>query len=67
MQIFPSFYWPKVHHVTCKKLPTNNGLLMRNVVQLCLASFWLQIMLWSCVNETTLSSFLRSLVREKIS
>ena len=30
---------------------------MRNVVQLCLASAW--------VNETTLSSFLQSLLREK--
>ena len=47
-------------------MPTNNGLLMRNVVKLCLASVWLQIILWSCVNETTLSSFLRSLVSEKI-
>ena len=38
MQIFPSFRWPKVHQVTCKLLSTNNGLLMRNVVQLCLAA-----------------------------
>ena len=35
---------------------------MRNVVQLCLAlSAWLQIIFWSCVNETKLFSFLRSL------
>ena len=37
-QTFPSFHWPKTHHVTCKYLPTNNGLLMRNAVQLCLAA-----------------------------
>ena len=37
-QIFLSFHWPRAHHVTCKKLPTNNGLLMRNAVQLCLAA-----------------------------
>ena len=35
-QIFVSFHWPRAHHVTCKQLPTNNGLLMRNVVYLCL-------------------------------
>ena len=32
------FYWLKVHHVTCKELTSNNGLLMGNVVQLCLAA-----------------------------
>ena len=37
-QIFLSFHWPRVHHVTYKLLPTNNGLLMRNAVQLCLAA-----------------------------
>ena len=37
MQIFLPFHWPKAHQVTCKQLPTNNGLLMRNVIQLCLA------------------------------
>ena len=37
-QIFLSFHWPRAHHVTCKYLPTNNGLLMRNAVQLCLAA-----------------------------
>ena len=39
MQIFLPFYWPRAHHVTCKELSTNNGLLMCNVVfQLCLAA-----------------------------
>ena len=33
MKTFLPFHWPKAYHVTCKKLPTNNGLLMRNVVQ----------------------------------
>ena len=38
---------------------------MDNVVQLCFgSSVWLQIMFCSCVNETTLLSFLRSLLRE---
>ena len=37
-QIFLSFHWPRAHHVTCKSLPTNNGLLMCNAVQLCLAT-----------------------------
>ena len=46
------FHWPRAHHVTCKWLPTNNGLLMRNVVQL-------EIIFFSCVNETTLFTFLR--------
>ena len=36
-QIFVSFHWPRAHHVTCKQLPTNNGLLMRNVA--CLPVF----------------------------
>ena len=35
---FLPFHWPRAHHVTCKILPTNNGLLMRNVVQLSLAA-----------------------------
>ena len=34
---FP-FHWPRAHHVTSKQLPTNNGLLIRNVVQMCLAA-----------------------------
>ena len=38
MQIFLPFHWPRAHHVTCKYLPTNNGLLMGNVVQLCLVA-----------------------------
>ena len=29
-QISLSFHWPRAHHVTCKSLPTNNGLLMCN-------------------------------------
>ena len=37
-QIFLSFHWPRAHHKTCKLLPTNNGLLMHNAVQLCLAA-----------------------------
>ena len=28
MQMFLPFHWPRVHHVTCKQLPTNNGVLM---------------------------------------
>ena len=39
MQIFLSIHRPKAHHVTCKKLSINNGLLMCNVVvQLCSAA-----------------------------
>ena len=38
MQIFLPFHWTRAHHVTCKKVPKNNGLLMRNVVQLCLTA-----------------------------
>ena len=38
MQIFLPFHWPRTHHLTYKYLPTNNGLLMRNAVQLCLAA-----------------------------
>ena len=34
MQMFLPFHWPRAHHVTRKQLPTNNGVLMRNVVQL---------------------------------
>ena len=32
------FHYPRAHHVTCIYLPTNNGLLKRNVVQLCFAA-----------------------------
>ena len=51
--------------------PLNNGLFMRNVVvqprptQAVWRSAWLQIIFCSCVNETTLFSFLRSLLGEK--
>ena len=38
MQICLPFHWTRALHVTCKRLPTNYGLLMRNVVQLCLAA-----------------------------
>ena len=38
MQMFLPFHWPRAHHVTCKQLPTNNGVLIRNAVQLCLAA-----------------------------
>ena len=38
MQISLPFHWQRAHQVTCKKLPANSGLLMRNVVQLCLAA-----------------------------
>ena len=38
MQIFLPFYWPRAHNGTCKWLPSNNSLLMRNDVQLCLAT-----------------------------
>ena len=37
-QIFLPFHWPRAHHMTCKELSTNNGLLMHNVVQLCLSA-----------------------------
>ena len=37
-QIFLPFHWPRAHHMTCKELSTNNGLLMRNVVRLCLSA-----------------------------
>ena len=29
LQILLPFHWTRAHHVTCKKLPKNNGLLMR--------------------------------------
>ena len=38
MQIFLPFYWPRAHNGTCKWLPSNNSLIMRNDVQLCLAT-----------------------------
>ena len=36
-QFFLPSYWLRAPHVTCKWLPTDNGLLMRTVFQLCLA------------------------------
>ena len=39
MPIFLPFHWPRAPYMSCKlKLPTNNGVLMRNVVQLFLAA-----------------------------
>ena len=38
MQIFLPFPWLRAHHETCKYLPTNDGLLLRNVIELCLAA-----------------------------
>ena len=38
MQIFLPFHRPRVQHEACKSLPRNNGVLIRNVVQLCLAA-----------------------------
>ena len=38
MQIFLPFHWTRGQHVSYKWLPTNDGLLMRNVVQLCLTA-----------------------------
>ena len=49
MQIFLPYHWPRAHHVTCKWLPKNDGLFMRNVAQLCLAvwlSVWLHIIFY---------------------
>ena len=60
LQIFLPFHWLRTRHVTCKKLLTNNGLLMRNVVQLCLAAN--NILLMRKWNQAF--SFLRSLLRE---
>ena len=56
-QFFFPFHWLRAHHMTCKQLPTNNGLLMRNVIQLCL----LQIIFCSYVKKTMLFSFLQKL------
>ena len=38
VQISPPFLWLGAHHVTSKLLLTNNGLLMRKVIQLFLAA-----------------------------
>ena len=37
MQIFLPLHWLTAHHVTCQKLPTNNGVLTHNVIELFLA------------------------------
>ena len=60
-RIFLSFYWPGTYHLPCKWLSPNNGLLMRKVVQLCSACVWLQVFC-SCVKETTVFSFLWTLL-----
>ena len=48
------------HDLQITAYKINDGLLMRNVIQL----FWLQILFCLCINETTLFSFLRSLLLE---
>ena len=64
MQIFLSYHWPRapaplaLQMTALKWMPKNDGLLMRNVVQLCLAvwlSVWLQIIFCSRAKQTTLS------------
>ena len=50
--MFFPFHWPWVLHMTCKLLPTNYGLLTRNLLSYCV---WLQITFCSCVNETRFS------------
>ena len=61
MQNVLPFHWPKARHVTGKQWSAH--------VQCRLTVFglsvWLQIMFYSCVNETTLFSFLGSVLREK--
>ena len=44
IQILLPFHWPRPYHVTCNQLPTTNCLLMRNVVQLCLAAINILLM-----------------------
>ena len=61
MQNVLPFHWPKARHVTGKQWPADAQCRL-TVFGL---SVWLQIMFYSCVNETTLFSFLRSLLREK--
>ena len=36
--MFLPFHWQRAHHLTFEQLPTNNGLLIRIVVQLGLAA-----------------------------
>ena len=50
--MFFPFHCPWVLHMTCKLLPTNYGLLTRNLLSYCV---WLQITFCSCVNETRFS------------
>ena len=38
MHVFQPFQWPRAQHVTCKLLPTNNGLLICNIVLMCFAA-----------------------------
>ena len=51
-QIFLSFHWPRTHYMTCKYVPTSNGLLMRNVVYLCLGTN--NVLLMHKINHTFL-------------
>ena len=44
MDVFLPFHWPCAHNVTCKYLPTNNGLLERNIVQLCLGTNYILLL-----------------------
>ena len=58
MQIFLPFPWPSAQHVTCKQYP-------QIMVCSCAMSpncVWLQIIFCSCISETMLFSFLRSLL-----
>ena len=59
-QIFLSFHWPRAYHVTC------NNCLQIMVCSCAMPSncVWLQIIFCTCVKETVLFSFLRSLLRE---
>ena len=59
-QIFLSFHWPRAHQVTC------NNCLQIMVCSCAMPSncVWLQIIFCTCVKETVLFSFLRSLLRE---
>ena len=58
-QIFLSFHWPRAHHVTsnCLQVMVCSRAMPSNCV-------WLQIIFCTCVKETVLFSFLRSLLRE---
>ena len=60
MQNVLPFHWPKARHVTGKQWSAHAQCRL-TVFAL---SVWLQI-IYSCVNETTLVSFLQSLLREK--